>query len=123
MAWKIMAILVLVKIASVSITIGSGGSGGIFAPSLFIGAMLGGAVGTAIHAIWPESTASPGAYALVGKSAAVLGPILFGEVSRAFGGNQRPAILSVVIFFIIGLFFVTRVQVPKRSGKTASSEA
>ncbi|MEE8167053.1 MAG: chloride channel protein, partial [Myxococcota bacterium] len=45
MAWKFMLLLVGLKILAVSITIGSGGSGGIFAPSLFIGAMLGGAVG------------------------------------------------------------------------------
>ena len=45
MVWHLLLILVIVKIVAVSITIGSGGSGGIFAPSLFIGAMLGGAMG------------------------------------------------------------------------------
>ncbi|MCH7776760.1 MAG: chloride channel protein, partial [Gemmatimonadetes bacterium] len=60
MVWKFMLLLVVVKIFAVSITIGSGGSGGIFAPSLFIGAMLGGAVGTVVHTIWPASTAGAG---------------------------------------------------------------
>jgi len=69
--WKLMLALVVVKILAVSITLGSGGSGGIFAPSLFIGAMLGGAVGTFVHSMWPNSTADPGAYALVGMGAVV----------------------------------------------------
>ncbi len=71
MMWKLMAILIGVKILSVSITIGSGGSGGIFAPSLFIGAMTGGVFGNALHSIWPNTTAGPGAYALVGMGAVV----------------------------------------------------
>ena len=71
MVWKFMLVLVALKILAVSITIGSGGSGGIFAPSLFIGAMLGGAVGTVVHNIWPLATAGPGAYALVGMGAVV----------------------------------------------------
>ena len=84
--WKTMAILVIVKLVAVSITIGSGGSGGIFAPSLFIGAMLGGVVGVVVHSIWPESTASPGAYALVGMGAVVA------------AGTHAPITAIVIIF-------------------------
>ncbi|MFQ5704235.1 MAG: chloride channel protein [Gemmatimonadales bacterium] len=69
--WQYMLLLVGLKIFAVSITIGSGGSGGIFAPSLFIGAMLGGALGTVMHNLWPAATAAPGAYALVGMGALV----------------------------------------------------
>lgn len=50
-----------------------------------------------------------GVYSLVGKSSAVMGPIVFGEVSSAFG-NQRPAILSIGIFFVAGLILLGRVQ-------------
>ena len=50
-----------------------------------------------------------GLYAMVGKSAAILGPILFGEVSRAFG-SQRPAILSVIVLFTIGLILLKGVD-------------
>ncbi|MCB2154130.1 chloride channel protein [bacterium] len=70
-AWTMLLMLALVKIVGVSITIGSGGSGGIFAPSLFIGAMLGGAIGTVMGVIAPGAVASPGAYALVGMGAMV----------------------------------------------------
>ena len=66
-----LAALIVAKIAATSITIGSGGSGGIFAPSLFLGATTGGLLGTFIHQWFPESTASSGAYALVTMGAVV----------------------------------------------------
>ncbi|MGO9572221.1 MAG: chloride channel protein, partial [Desulfomonilaceae bacterium] len=71
--WTVLVLLVPLKILATSITIGSGGSGGIFAPSLFMGAMLGGAFGCAVHALFPSVTANPGAYAIVGMGAVVAG--------------------------------------------------
>lgn len=65
--------LALVKILATSITLGSGGSGGIFAPSLFIGAMTGGFFGNVVHHFFPTITAGPGAYALVAMGALVAG--------------------------------------------------
>ncbi|MCK4390604.1 MAG: chloride channel protein [Desulfobacterales bacterium] len=73
LSWWVMFLLVAFKILSTSITIGSGGSGGIFAPSLFMGAMAGGFFGTVVHHIFPEVTASPGAYSIVGMGAVVSG--------------------------------------------------
>ncbi|MFC2172966.1 chloride channel protein [Acidobacteriota bacterium] len=70
-AWRFMLVLVGIKILATSLTLGSGGSGGIFAPSLFIGAALGGSLGHLFHHLFPEMTASPGAYALVGMGAVV----------------------------------------------------
>jgi CIC family chloride channel protein len=63
--------LIFAKIAATSFTLGSGGSGGIFAPSLFIGAMLGSLLGKQFHTFYPELTADAGAYALVGMGAMV----------------------------------------------------
>jgi len=54
-----------------SVTIGSGGSGGVFAPSLFLGAMTGGFFGSFIHQWFPDATASSGAYSLVTMGAVV----------------------------------------------------
>ena len=71
LGWFIMLALVLVKILATSLTIGSGLSGGIFASSLFIGAMAGGAFGSLVHPLLPACTASPGAYAIVGMAAVV----------------------------------------------------
>ncbi len=69
----VLLILIFMKIIATSMTLGSGGSGGIFAPSLFIGSMLGGFFGNLIHLAFPQVTATPGAYALVGMSAVVAG--------------------------------------------------
>jgi CIC family chloride channel protein len=73
MPWLLLLILVFAKIAATSLTIGSGGSGGIFAPSLFIGAMMGGIYGHVVHGLFPSVTASSGAYSLVGMGAIVAG--------------------------------------------------
>ncbi len=69
----ILVTLVFIKILATSVTVGSGGSGGVFAPSLFIGAMTGGAFGWAVHQYFPLITADSGAYALVAMGALVAG--------------------------------------------------
>ena len=61
--------LLMLKFLATVVTLGAGGSGGIFAPSLFMGAMLGEAFGQIMHIVFPNITAPPGAYALVGMSA------------------------------------------------------
>jgi CIC family chloride channel protein len=66
--WNLLLILVFTKLIATSFTLGSGNSGGIFSPSLFMGAMLGGAFGSWSHHMFPAITASPGAYALVGMA-------------------------------------------------------
>jgi len=63
--------LVFAKILSTSLTLGSGGSGGIFAPSLFLGAMTGNLVGSVFHSAFPGTISSPGAFSLVGMGAVV----------------------------------------------------
>ena len=59
-ALGLLALLVFAKILAVSLTIGSGGSGGVFAPSLFIGAMLGEAYGTFLQSVFPGAGRSSG---------------------------------------------------------------
>jgi CIC family chloride channel protein len=65
--------LVGMKILATSLTLGSGGSGGVFAPSLFIGVMLGSSYGSALHALFPALPISAGAFALVGMGAVFAG--------------------------------------------------
>ena len=65
----LLALLLVAKMAATSITLGSGASGGVFAPALFLGAVLGGAFGGAVHASFPGQTAGSGAYALVAMGA------------------------------------------------------
>jgi len=65
----VMAALVFLKIIATAVTLGAGGSGGVFAPALFIGAVIGGTFGTVVNHLLPGYTASPGAYAAVGIGA------------------------------------------------------
>ncbi len=86
MALRLMLLLLLLKLFAVTVSYASGNAGGIFGPSLFLGAMLGGAVGTAAHHLFPLHTATPGAYALVGMGA-------------VFAGVVRTPMTSVLIIF------------------------
>ena len=105
LSWWLMFLLVLCKILATSITIGSGGSGGIFAPSLFMGAMAGGFFGTGVHAIFPGMAASPGAYSIVGMGAVVSatthGPLSAILILFELTGDYK-IILPLMIACIIG---------------------
>ncbi|MEV5647510.1 chloride channel protein [Nocardia sp. NPDC052254] len=81
-----LVVLMAAKMLATSLTIGIGGSGGVFAPSLFIGAMGGTAFGVVAHHLFPAATAAPGMYGLIGMGA-------------AFAGATRAAITAVVILF------------------------
>ena len=81
-----LLLLLVGKMLATSLTIGIGGSGGIFAPSLFLGAMLGGAYGQVLNQLLPHQTAPAGAYALVGMAA-------------VFAAAARAPITAVLIVF------------------------
>ncbi|MGW0495960.1 chloride channel protein [Streptomyces sp. NPDC003007] len=81
-----LLVLLAGKMLATSLTIGIGGSGGVFAPSLFIGAMLGAAYGIGAHDLLPGTAGAVGAYALVGMGA-------------VFAGAARAPITAVVILF------------------------
>jgi len=76
-AWKILAILAVLKILATTFSFVSGTPGGMFAPALFIGAMLGGAVGDIERIFFPHLTGSTGTYVLVGMG------VLFAGFLRA----------------------------------------
>ncbi len=88
MAFRLLAFLCLAKLVATVISYASGNAGGIFAPSLYIGAMAGGAVGSLVHQFAPSATADPGAYALVG-------------MGTLFAGIIRAPMTSVVMIFEI----------------------
>lgn len=81
-SFMILAALLLLKPIATSVSLGSGGSGGTLAPSLFIGAMAGGAFGNIVNIIAPAIAAPPGAYALVGM-AAVTGSVVQAPLAAA----------------------------------------
>ena len=63
---QMVVMFAVLKIVATAVCYASGNAGGIFGPSLFIGAMMGAAVGGVAHSLFPAYTAGPGAYALVG---------------------------------------------------------
>lgn len=71
MAWWALLLLAVGKIVTTALTLQGGGSGGLFTPSLFVGAATGGAFGVALRAVFPALPISPEAYALVGMGAVV----------------------------------------------------
>jgi CIC family chloride channel protein len=86
MAVELMALLVVLKFVAVTTSYASGNAGGLFGPSLFIGAMLGGSVGWFAHHLLPAYTATPGVYALVG-------------MGTLFAGIVRAPMTSVLMIF------------------------
>jgi CIC family chloride channel protein len=70
---ELLLVLPAAKILATAITAGSGGAGGIFTPSMMIGALLGGAFGYGAHSLFPQHTAGYGAYALVGMGGVLAG--------------------------------------------------
>lgn len=89
-AWWLFVILALVKPVATAATFGSRGSGGIFMPSLFIGAMVGSGFAHLLAPVWGFSTLEPGAFGLVGMAA------LFAAVARA------PLTSILIVFEITG---------------------
>ena len=84
--FSLMLALIFLKIFAMSMTLAGGGSGGVFAPSLYIGAMLGGSYGFIVHSYFPEMTSNYGAYALVGMAA-------------LFSATGRATFTAIVILF------------------------
>jgi CIC family chloride channel protein len=86
MVLRLTVLLLVLKFFAVVISYASGNAGGIFGPALFLGAMLGGAIGSVAHNLFPAHVATAGAYALVG-------------MGTAFAGIVRAPMTSVVMIF------------------------
>ncbi len=112
--------LTFAKIFATALTVGSGGSGGLFAPSLVIGSFLGGAVGLFFHKFLPNI--QPEAYALVGMAAFLAGVsktpltaiILVLEITGSYNLLPATMIASVVAYMVTGEYTLYTKQVPTR---------
>jgi CIC family chloride channel protein len=82
----LLLLLLVAKGVATCCTLGSGGSGGVFAPALFMGAMLGGAFGTVLHRLIPHGISPPGLYAVVGMGA-------------FFAGTAHAPLTAIMILF------------------------
>jgi CIC family chloride channel protein len=113
MAFKLMVLLIVLKLFAITTSYASGNAGGIFGPALFLGAMLGGAIGTVAHHWLPTYTAAPGAYALVGMGALFAGIVrapmtsvlMIFEMTRDY-----TVIVPLMIANLASLFISTRFQ-------------
>jgi chloride channel protein, CIC family len=112
-AFQLMLLLVVLKLFAVTTSYASGNAGGIFGPSLFIGAMLGGAVGTVAHHLMPAQTSMSGAYALVGMGAVFAGVVRapMTSVLMIFEMTQDYAVIvPLMIANLVSLFIASRLQ-------------
>jgi CIC family chloride channel protein len=113
MTLGIMALLVVLKLVAVTTSYGSGNAGGIFGPSLFLGAMVGATVGGVAHHWLPAHTASPGAYALVGMGTLFAGIVRapMTSVLMIFETTQDYAVIvPLMISNLVSLFISSRLQ-------------
>ena len=116
----LMIILAFAKILATSFTIASGGSGGVFAPSLFIGAMLSGALGQLLHAVLPEI--DPTSFIIVGMAAFFAGAakvplasiLMVAEMSGSYELLVPAIVTSVVSYTISGRWTIYESQVRSR---------
>jgi len=131
-AYPIAALLfaiAIVKIISTTVTVGSGGSGGLFAPAVVIGCMFGGAIGYFLHGLFPNLIGSPVGYMLVGMAAMLAGAfktplagiIMVLEMTGGYNLLPALAVASIVAYAITGDYtlcdaqFDTRAESPVHS--------
>jgi CIC family chloride channel protein len=113
MPLKLMALLVLLKLLTVTTSYASGNAGGIFGPALFLGAMLGGCVGSVGHRLFPTTSAAAGAYALVGMGGMFAGIVRapMTSVLMIFEMTQDYAVIvPLMICNLMSLFIASRLQ-------------
>lgn len=127
---SILLVVALCKIVTTSLTISSGGSGGVFGPSMVIGGCLGAAVGQVFHHWWPKLVAQPQAYAIVGMAGFFAGcaraPFSTIMMVAEMTGNYRlllPTMWVSTLCFLLGHRWTlyekqvpTRIQSPAHRG-------
>jgi CIC family chloride channel protein len=124
---KLMLSIALVKIFATSLTISSGGSGGVFAPSLAIGAMLGGGFGKICHDLFPHMITHPEAFVLIGMAGFFAGVarvpiasiIMVCEMTRGYGLLVPLMFISLMTFLLNYRWTLYEKQVPTRINSPA----
>jgi CIC family chloride channel protein len=114
--WEALLCLLILKVVATAATVGSGAVGGVFTPTIFVGAAAGCLFGMGVHALWPAATSPPYAYAMVGMaaflSASTLAPavaiLMIFEMTLSYQ-IILPLMLSCVIAFFVAR---SRIHVP-----------
>lgn len=118
----VLITVALIKILTTSLTISSGGSGGVFGPSMVIGGCLGGATGKLLHTVWPQVVSQPAAFAVVGMAGFFAGcaraPFSTILMVTEMTGSYRlllPAMwVSTLCFLLMRRWTLYEKQVPTR---------
>jgi CIC family chloride channel protein len=118
----LLASVALLKILTTATTIGSGGSGGVFGPSMVIGGCTGGAIGLALHQVWPELVPQPGVYAIVGMAGFFAGAahapistiVMVTELTGDDGLLVPTSWVSILCFMLCNRWTIYQQQLPSR---------
>lgn len=122
LAIGLMVLAAILKVFATSFTISSGGSGGIFAPSLFMGAMLGGAFGGIAQNLFPEIVTQPTAFVLVGMAGFFAGAanvpvsltIMISEMTGSYGLLVPLIFTSTIAYFVARKWSIYSQQLKNR---------
>ncbi len=124
---SIMLLLILLKILAISFTVGSGGSGGLFAPTLVVGAMVGGSFGLAAHHFFPGLILQPASFVLVGMAAMLAGVakvpitaiVIVSELTGSYHLLAPLMLASTAAYALTGSASLYEKQVPTRADSPA----
>jgi chloride channel protein, CIC family len=109
-----LALLIVAKMAATATTIGSGGAGGVFGPSLFLGAALGAAIGSMAHYFAPGHAGQPGHYAMVGMGALLAAtaraPLTAIFLVFEMTGSSSTAVLPTLLAVAAALYTARRIE-------------
>ena len=125
--WNILLAIAVLKVLTTSFSIGSGGSGGVFGPSMVIGGALGGAVGEIFHRLTPSLISQPGAFIIVGMAGFFAGsantPVSTIIMVSEMTGNYNLLVPSMwvcaISFFLLRHWSIYEKQVPNRTSSPA----
>lgn len=113
-ALLLLALLVVAKMFATATTIGSGGAGGVFGPSLFLGAALGAAIGSIADAFAPEHAGLPGHYAMVGMGALLAAtaraPLTSIFLVFEMTGSSSTAVLPTLVAVAASIYTARRIE-------------
>jgi CIC family chloride channel protein len=129
--WQTLGLILVCKVAATAATTGSGAVGGVFTPTLFTGAMLGGLFGHAAVATWPGPTAGPQAYALVGMGgflaavtrAPLMGMVMVFEMTLNYGIIAPLMLVSVVAYYTAQSFLADSIYTESLRRKREAAAA
>jgi CIC family chloride channel protein len=125
-AW-VLLVVALGKIVTTSLTIGSGGSGGVFGPSMVIGGCLGAVVGSAFHSVWPEVVPQIGPFTIVGMVGFFAGAantpistlIMVGDMTGNYSLLLPSMLVATISFLVAKRWTIYSEQVPTRADSDA----